>query len=237
VEQVTESEVTLSDGSRIPIGMFVWTAGVKAHPIMAEWGLPLDKRGRVEVGPTLQVRGFSNVWAAGDCAAVPNAATPELTDPPTSQHALRQARRLAANLRAVREGRQPTEYRFRALGQVATLGRHRGIADLNGIRLTGWPGWMAARAVHWIQIPGSSRRMRVLADWILGAMFRRDIVAFSALGTLRPRQLPPPGKPAFIPRASPRQPSLRSARLSRHRQIGNDVTDRSAAAVTIRGLT
>jgi hypothetical protein len=63
----------------------------------------------------------------------------------------------------------------------------RGIADLNGVRLTGWPGWMAASAVHWIQIPGPSRRMRVLADWMIGAMFRRDIVAFSALGTLRPQ--------------------------------------------------
>jgi NADH:ubiquinone reductase (H+-translocating) len=187
LEKVSETEVALSDGSRIPIGTLVWTAGVKAHPIMAGWGLPLDDRGRVEVDPTLQVRGLSHVWGAGDCAAVPNAATPDIHDPPTSQHALRQAKRLASNLHAVRDGREPEEYRFKALGQVATLGRHRGIADLRGIKLTGWLGWLAARAVHWIQIPGASRRMRVLADWILGAMFRRDIVAFSALGTLRPQ--------------------------------------------------
>jgi NADH:ubiquinone reductase (H+-translocating) len=187
LENVTKTEVTLSDGTTLPVGMVVWTAGVKAHPIMAEWGLPLDRRGRVEVEPTLQVRGYEHVWAAGDCAAVPNAATPETTDPPTSQHALRQAKRLAANLRADREGRPLEPYRFRALGQVATLGRHRGIADLRGIKLTGWIGWVAARGVHWIQIPGASRRFRVLADWTVGAIFRRDIVAFSALDTLRPQ--------------------------------------------------
>jgi NADH:ubiquinone reductase (H+-translocating) len=187
LEKVTATEVTLSDGTILPTAVVVWTAGVKAHPVMAEWGLPLDRRGRVEVGPTLQVLGYDHVWAAGDCAAVPNAATPETNDPPTSQHALRQAKRLAANLRAVQEGRAPEAYRFRALGQVATLGRHRGIADLMGVKLTGWIGWVAARAVHWIQIPGASRRFRVLADWTVGAVFRRDIVAFSALNTLRPQ--------------------------------------------------
>jgi NADH:ubiquinone reductase (H+-translocating) len=187
LEKITETEVTFSDGTTVPAGMVVWTAGVKAHPIMAEWGLPLDRRGRVEVEPTLQVRGYEHVWAAGDCAAVPNAATPETIDPPTSQHALRQAKRLAANLRAAQAGRPPEPYRFKALGQVATLGRHRGIADLMGIKLTGWVGWVAARGVHWIQIAGASRRFRVLADWIVGAIFRRDIVAFSALNTLRPQ--------------------------------------------------
>jgi NADH dehydrogenase len=187
LEMVTETEVTLSDGTTIPAGIVVWTAGVKAHPVMAEWGLPLDQRGRVQVEPTLQVRGYDHIWAAGDCAAVPNLATPETNDPPTSQHALRQAKRLAANLQAANEGRQPEPYRFKSLGQVATLGRHRGIADLMGIKLTGWVGWIAARGVHLMQIPGASRRFRVLADWIVGAIFRRDIVAFSALNTLRPQ--------------------------------------------------
>jgi NADH dehydrogenase len=121
------------------------------------------------------------VWALGDCARVPNAATPGQVDPPTSQHALRQARRLAANLIAVQDGRPLRPYRFRSLGQVATLGRREGIADLRGVRLSGFPGWFAARSVHLMQVPGTSRRLRVLSDWILWLLFRSDIVTFAGL--------------------------------------------------------
>ena len=90
---------TLSDGTRIETHTLVWTAGVKAHPLLSRFGLPLDDRGRIVVGPTLRVEGRDNVWALGDCARVPNEATPDHPDPPTCQHALRQARRLARNLR------------------------------------------------------------------------------------------------------------------------------------------
>jgi NADH dehydrogenase len=179
--QVADGRVTLSDGTEMDAGLLVWTAGVKASPLAGQLGLPLDGRGRVRVAPTLQVDGHPDVWALGDCAAVPNAAMPGQLDPPTSQHALRQARRLAANLRAAQDGRPMQPYRFRSLGQVATLGRKQGIADLNGIRMSGLPGWLAARGVHLMQAPGASCRLRVLNDWILSLLFPGNIVAFAGL--------------------------------------------------------
>ena len=109
------------------------------------------------------------------------AATPGQLDPPTSQHALRQARRLAANLLAAQNGRPMQPYRFRSLGQVAMLGRKEGIADLNGIRMSGLPGWLAARGVHLMQAPGASCRLRVLSDWVLSLLFPGNIVAFAGL--------------------------------------------------------
>jgi NADH:ubiquinone reductase (H+-translocating) len=181
LDKVVDGRVTLSDGTELDAGLLVWTAGVKADPIVARFGLPLDEQGRVRVGPTLQVDGHQNVWALGDCAGVPNAATPGQVDPPTSQHALRQARRLAANLMAVQDGRPLQPHSFRSLGQVATLGRKKGIADLRGVRLSGLPGWFAARGVHLMQVPGASRRLRVLSDWILSLLFRSDIVTFAGL--------------------------------------------------------
>ena len=117
--------------TRIPTETLVWTAGVRANPLLAQLGLPLDERGRVKVDETLRVEGHEHVWALGDCAGVPNLATPGQADPPTSQHALRQARRLAKNLTG-----EPQPYRYRSLGQVATLGRYKGIADVLGLRLT-----------------------------------------------------------------------------------------------------
>jgi len=118
------------------------------------------------------------VWALGDGARVPNAATPNEYDPPTSQHALRQARRLAKNLSRA----ESTPYRYRMLGQVATLGRYKGIADVVGLRFRGFPGWFITRTYHLYQLPLVTRKLRVVADWTTSLFFRRDIAELSMLG-------------------------------------------------------
>jgi NADH dehydrogenase len=176
LESVSADEAVLGDGTRIPTGTLVWTAGVRPNPLLRELGLPLDERGRVEVDEFLQVRGQAGVWALGDCARVPNRASSE-PDPPTCQHALRQARRLAKNLSGERE-----PYSYRMLGQVATLGRYKGIADVLGLRLRGFLGWFVTRSYHLYQLPLTQRRLRVVVDWTVALLFRRDIVELSMLG-------------------------------------------------------
>ena len=177
LDSVDEREAVLSNGERIPTATLVWTAGVKANPLLGELALPLDERGRVKVDGTLRVEGRSNVWALGDGARVPNAATPGQFDPPTCQHALRQARRLAKNLTG-----DVAPYRYRMLGQVATLGRYKGIADVLGIRLRGFPGWFVTRSYHLYQLPLLSRKLRVVTDWTVSLFFRRDIAELGTLG-------------------------------------------------------
>ncbi len=169
-------EAVLSNGERIPAHTLVWTAGVKAHPLVSQFGMTLDDRGRVRVDEFLRVEGHERVWALGDCAAVPNLATPEHVDPPTSQHALRQARRLAKNLTG-----EPEPYRYAMLGQVATLGRYKGIADVMGIPVRGFPGWFVTRSYHLYQLPLLSRKLRVVVDWTTSLFFRRDIAELSGL--------------------------------------------------------
>src|SRR6185437_14040054 len=93
LESVEAHAATLSDGSRLPTSTVVWTAGVRANPVNERLGLPLDDRGRVMVDPTLRIEGVAHAWGLGDGARVPNEATPGQFDPPTCQHALRQARR------------------------------------------------------------------------------------------------------------------------------------------------
>ena len=176
LESVEAHAATLSNGERIPTSTLVWTAGVKANPQLTELGLPLDERGRVKTTGTLQVEGLEHVWALGDCARVPNEASPQ-PDPPTSQHALRQARRLARNIAG-----EPQLYRYRMLGQVATLGRYKGIADVLGIRLTGFVGWFVTRTYHLYQLPLLSRKLRVVVDWTVSLFFRRDIAELGMLG-------------------------------------------------------
>jgi NADH:ubiquinone reductase (H+-translocating) len=177
LESVEEHAVTLSDGSRLETETLVWTAGVKANPMLGRLGLPLDERGRVVVDPLLEVEGLQNVWALGDCAAVPNQATPGHFDPPTCQHALRQARRLAKNLKG-----DPRPYKYRMLGQVATLGRHKGIAEVLSLRLRGFLGWFVTRTYHLYQLPLLTRKLRVVVDWTVALFFRRDIAELGMLG-------------------------------------------------------
>jgi NADH dehydrogenase len=172
----------LSNSERVETNTLVWTAGVRANPLLAELGLPLDDKGRVRVDRFLQIEGSADAWALGDCARVPNEATPDTPDPPTSQHALRQARTLARNL-----GDSPRPYRYRMLGQVATLGRYRGIADILGLRLRGFPGWFVTRTYHLSQLPLFSRKLRVVSDWTVALFFRRDIAELGTLG--HPRRL------------------------------------------------
>jgi NADH dehydrogenase len=182
LESYDGSEAVLSNGARIPARTLVWTAGVRASPLAAELGLPVDDRGRVRVDSTLRVEGCEDVWALGDCAAVQNARTPGELDPPTCQHALRQSRRLAKNLHG-----DVRPYGYRMLGQVATLGRHKGIAEIPGFQLRGFLGWFVARTYHLYQLPLISRKLRVVTDWTVALFFRRDIVELSMLG--HPRRL------------------------------------------------
>jgi len=182
LESADGGGVLLSDGTRIESATLVWTAGVAPSPDLGLLGLPLDDRGRVPVDEQLRVAGHDDLWALGDCAAVPNLATPGQADPPTSQHALRQARRLAKNLTG-----DPEPYRYRMLGQVATLGRYKGIADVLGLRLRGFPGWFVTRTYHLYQLPLFSRKLRVVVDWTVALLFRRDIAELGTLG--HPRRL------------------------------------------------
>jgi NADH dehydrogenase len=188
LESVDGDRARLSDGSEIPTHTLVWTAGVRPHPLPGEWKLPTDERGRVRVDEHLRVVDRDDVWALGDCASVPNAASDE-PDPPTSQHALRQARRLAGNLRG-----DVAPYRYRMIGQGATLGRYKGIADIYGIRLHGFLGWFATRTYHLYQLPLLTRKLRVVTDWTVALLFRRDIAALGSLG--HPRRLAPPDRPS-----------------------------------------
>jgi NADH dehydrogenase len=176
LESVSADEAVLGNGTRIPTSMVVWTAGVAPNPVLREWSLPVDEKGHVEVDELLRVRGQEHVWALGDCALVPNTRS-DRPDPPTCQHALRQARRLAKNLTG-----PPKPYGYRMLGQVATLGRHRGIADVLGLNLHGFLGWWVTRSYHLYQLPLAQRKARVVVDWTVALFFRRDTAELGQLG-------------------------------------------------------
>ena len=148
------------------------------EPAGAALGLPVDDHGRVEVDETLRVVGAEDVWSLGDCAAVPNLATPGVVDPPTCQHALRQARRLSKNLRGNAEALQvPLAGPH---GDARPPPRHRGRGRPAPARDRGLD--LRPRLPR-DAAPFAARRARVVADWTSAALFRRDLAELSMPAT------------------------------------------------------
>jgi len=188
LESCVDGVVKLSDGDEYPADTIVWTAGVKAHPMLEHTDLPRDERGRLTCKPTLQVVDGVNVipgaWSAGDCAAVPDltAEDPVTTMcSPSAQHAVRQARVLADNIVAQIRGQQVHDYKHKYAGSVASLGLHKGVAWVYGVKLRGLPAWFMHRTYHMSRIPSLNRKIRVVADWTLALFLKREVVSLGEL--------------------------------------------------------
>ncbi|GLF96487.1 NAD(P)/FAD-dependent oxidoreductase [Streptomyces yaizuensis] len=173
----------LSDGSRFPTRTVVWTAGVKPSPVLAATDLPRNEHGRLRCTSRLTVEGTGHAWAAGDAAAVPDltAGSADVLCAPNAQHAVRQAKVLAANLAASLHGRPLKDYAHRYVGSVASLGLHRGVAHVYGRKLKGYPAWLMHRVYHLSRVPTLNRKARVLAEWTLAGLFKREIVSLGSL--------------------------------------------------------
>ncbi len=180
--EVTDTSVTLSTGEKLQCRTVCWTAGVKPSPVAARLGLPLD-HDRIACTEEMRVRGYDNVWAIGDIAAIPDPARPGLPCPPTAQHAIRQGKLMAHNLAAaLGHGGEVKPFRFKTLGAFADLGRHNAVADLMGARVRGFPAWAIARFYHLAWMPGFRRKVRLIADWTVDFWFSRDTAELGQLG-------------------------------------------------------
>jgi NADH:ubiquinone reductase (H+-translocating) len=179
--------IQLSDGDAFDAETLVWTAGVKANPVLAHTDLPLDRAGRLPCAANLTVKGVTGVFSAGDCAAVPDLTKkdPNALCGPSAQHAVRQSKTLAANVAAAVHGGTLRDYRHAYAGSVASLGLYRGVAEIYGIKLRGVIAWFMHRTYHVSRMPTFNRKVRVLADWTGALLFRREIVSLGQVQTPR----------------------------------------------------
>lgn len=185
VNTMVGGHVELSDGTEFDTDTIVWTAGVKANPMLANTDFPLDERGRIRCTPQLQVSGLSGAFSSGDCAAVPDLSKiekePDATCSPSAQHAVRQSKVLADNVVASIRGTAAKDYKHAYVGSVASLGLYRGVADVYGIKLKGLPAWGMHRAYHLSRMPTTNRKVRIGVDWLMALIFRREVVALGQI--------------------------------------------------------
>ena len=174
VKEVTARYVRLGSGEQIETGLTVCSVGTAPVALIKKIGLPLE-RGRLKTEPDMRVTGTANVWAFGDCAAVPNAWNREIS-PPTAQFALRQAKQLAANLVRVLRGEATTPFHFHPQGLLATIGQHNGVAEIYGLKFSGLIAWFLWRTVYLMKIPTIRRKLNVVVDWTWDIFFKPNPV-------------------------------------------------------------
>ena len=176
VKSVSDGEVSLSDGSTIETNLLVWTAGVSPNPLLNLLNCTKE-RGRLVTNKFLEVENWPGVWALGDCAAVPDAATGK-SCPPTAQHALRQGRIVAENIVATLNGERQRPFRFKTIGALASIGKRTGVARIMGVNFSGFAAWWLWRTIYLSKLPRFEKKVRVALDWALDLLFSKDLVQF-----------------------------------------------------------
>jgi NADH dehydrogenase len=173
----------------IPTKTLVSTIPAFPHPLIDSLDLPKSKNGRLLVARTLHIQGHVNLWALGDCASVPTKDGSPC--PPTAQHATRQASLVAENIaRCIEAEKRPAPvppmlktFDFKGLGKMGSLGPRSAVAEVFGLRLSGFAAWWLWRTVYLMKLPGWGRRLKVALDWTLDLVLPPDLVQLRLGGT------------------------------------------------------
>jgi NADH:ubiquinone reductase (H+-translocating) len=174
VDEITARDVRLKGGERIPSDLIVCTVGTATNPLLCSMGLPLE-RGRVKTDGDMRVTGHANVWALGDCAAVPNAFD-QKPSPTTAQFAIRQGPQLAKNVARVLRNEATQPFYFRPQGLLASIGNKNGVAEVFGLHFSGILAWFFWRGVYLSKMPTMRRKLQVAIDWAWEILFSPNVV-------------------------------------------------------------
>ena len=174
----THEGVQLNDGRSLTGGTIVCTIGTAPSPLVQYLDAPKE-RGRILTQPDMRVQGHGNAWALGDCAVIINAYDnkPSLT---TGQFAERQGRQAALNLVRVLKGEATLPFRFKALGELCSIGGYQAVAEMFGMHISGFVAWFLWRSVYLFKLPTWSRRFKVALDWTWDLLFPRDLSFLSS---------------------------------------------------------
>ena len=172
VKSYDGSVVQVNDGTSISAATLIWTAGAKPSPVVESLACPKE-RGRILVDDCLAVAGIPGLWAAGDCAAVPDGTGKFY--PPTAQHGMREAVVAAENIAHAIAGEPLKAFRYKTVGMLASLGHHTGVAKFFGMKFSGFVAWWMWRSVYLAKLPRLAKKLRVAVDWTLDLFFGREI--------------------------------------------------------------
>jgi NADH dehydrogenase len=198
-KEATEDSVKLDNGMIIPTYTLVWTAGVASISLIKSISsCDHDKADRITDNKYLQVKGYSDVFAIGDCASIidPNTGKP---CPPTAQHAMRQAKVAAENIVStirhldndknnnnadkINDDNYLMEFNYQTRGNIATIGKRNGVAILLGLKIHGFAAWWLWRTFYLVNMPTIEKKLRVMVDWTIDIFFNHDVTRLRMLAS------------------------------------------------------
>jgi len=182
LEAATGEEAVLQSGVKIPTRTLVSTVPSSPHPIIDGLALPKGKNGRLITNGFLEVEGAEDIWAVGDCAQVPS--KDGMISPPTAQYATRQARVAAQNMVATMRGGEKKTFAFNELGKMGALGHRSAVAQILGIKFSGFIAWWIWRTIYLMKLPGWGRRLKVAVSWTLDILLPAELVQLKLTGSL-----------------------------------------------------
>jgi NADH dehydrogenase len=177
VKSATVAGIETDGGELIDAETIIGAIGNAPSPLTRSLPVPLD-HGRIVVDRCFKVQGLDDVWALGDNASIPlgDPAAPNVAyAPPLAQFAVREAKVLAQNILAHLKGEMPQPFAYRSLGTMASLGGRSGVADILGVRITGFFAWAAWRTFYLSLLPSIATRVRVAMDWLLDLVISRNL--------------------------------------------------------------
>jgi len=169
----THEGVELNDGRMLTGATVVCTIGTAISPIVQALDVPKE-RGRIRTTPEMRIEGQTNAWAIGDCAYIINAFDNKPAAP-TGQFAERQGRQAALNVVRILKAEPTQPFRFKALGQLCSIGGYQAVAEMLGVHISGFVAWLLWRGVYLFKLPTWSRRIKVGLDWSWDVLFPRDL--------------------------------------------------------------
>jgi NADH dehydrogenase len=182
LDAATSEAAILKGGEVIPTRTLISTIPSSPHPLIdalgdtnkgAAVGVPKNK-GKIEADGSLQVKGATTLWALGDCSQVPAAEGGFC--PPTAQFSIRQGKTLAHNIVASIRGGEKQIFKFKALGMLGALGHQSAVAEILGIKISGFIAWILWRGIYLMKLPNWSRRIKVASSWFLDTLLPPDLV-------------------------------------------------------------
>jgi NADH:ubiquinone reductase (H+-translocating) len=169
----TADGVGLADGRMITGATIVCTIGTTAAQLVQWLDTPKEKE-RLITDPDMRLKGVPNVWGVGDCAVIVNAYDGHLA-PTTGQFAERQGRQVAENILRILQGQPTRPFSYKSLGTICGIGERNAVAEILGMRLSGFPAWWLWRTVYLLKSPSWSRRVKLAFDWTWELLFPRDL--------------------------------------------------------------
>jgi NADH:ubiquinone reductase (H+-translocating) len=169
----THEGVELNGGRMLTGATVVCTIGTAISPIVQALDVPKE-RGRIRTTPEMRIEGQTNAWAIGDCAYIINAFDNKPAAP-TGQFAERQGRQAALNVVRILKAEPMQPFRFKALGQLCSIGGYQAVAEMLGVHISGFVAWLLWRGVYLFKLPTWSRRIKVGLDWSWDVLFPRDL--------------------------------------------------------------